>query len=116
MEAWRQDRSRRTARNATSGAHPSRKTRQKKRAEGKPIFVIQKHAARQTHYDFRLQVERTLKSWQTRRAAFQHEKHFSATEPKIQPSKDLRRSAASLKAARKRLDAVIEKSAEKVKH
>jgi len=29
----------------------------------KSIFVIQKHAARQTHFDFRLQVGRALKSW-----------------------------------------------------
>jgi len=48
-------------RNFTQSPEPKGTT--KKRKTKRPIFVIQEHAARSLHYDFRLEIDGILKSW-----------------------------------------------------
>jgi DNA ligase D-like protein (predicted 3'-phosphoesterase) len=50
-----------TKRDFRKSPEPSGDARKKTTKE--PIFVIQKHAARNLHYDFRLEVKGVLKSW-----------------------------------------------------
>jgi len=47
-------------RNFKKTAEPAGKV---KSSRGKLMFVVQKHAARQLHYDFRLELDGVLKSW-----------------------------------------------------
>jgi len=51
----------RKRRNFTRSPEPTGNTGKKKTK--RPIFVIQKHAARSLHYDFRLEIDGLLKSW-----------------------------------------------------
>jgi DNA ligase D-like protein (predicted 3'-phosphoesterase) len=50
-------------RDFTKTTEPSDETVNFDWAEGKPIFVIQKHQASTLHYDFRIEVDGVLKSW-----------------------------------------------------
>jgi bifunctional non-homologous end joining protein LigD len=54
LEAYRMKRDFRKTPEPDGHAHGSR---------GKPIFVVQKHAARRLHYDFRLEINGGLVSW-----------------------------------------------------
>ncbi len=53
----------RRKRDFSKTAEPQGTVAPSQRASGEPLFVIQKHAATRLHYDFRLEMDGTLKSW-----------------------------------------------------
>jgi DNA ligase D-like protein (predicted 3'-phosphoesterase) len=53
----------REKRTAGSGEPAGKAARRPRSGRKPPRFVIQKHAARSLHYDFRLEVDGTLRSW-----------------------------------------------------
>ena len=53
----------REKRDFTKTAEPSHKIRKPRQASSQLIFVVQKHAARRLHWDFRLEWKGTLRSW-----------------------------------------------------
>jgi len=53
----------RAKRDFSRTSEPSGKPKPESAKSRQPIFVIQKHAARRLHYDFRLEMEGVLKSW-----------------------------------------------------
>jgi bifunctional non-homologous end joining protein LigD len=65
-------------RDLTRSGEP-RGTRSRSRRKGSPRFVVQKHAARRLHYDFRLELGGVLKSWALPKGfpTVQGEKHLA---------------------------------------